>query len=125
MKAAKKGAAARRGSQHTGRRILLTVLGILFGLVIIAGIVGSILVAGYIGTINASLPDAGKLVTQELEQSTKIFDRKGVLLYTVYGDVNREFVSLDKIPEKTKWAFLAAEDIEFYEHKGIDIPGMV
>lgn len=125
VKAAQKGAQKRRNSQYTGKKIFLTILGIFFGMLFISGIIGSILVTGYIGTINASLPDAGKLATQDLEQSTKIYDRKGKLLYTVYGDINREFVALDKIPEKTKWALLAAEDIEFYEHKGIDIPGLM
>ena len=125
VKAAQKGATNRRSSQHTGKKIFLTILGVIFGMIVIACIVGAVLVTGYIGTINASLPDAGQLATQDMEQSTKIFDRNGTLLYTVYGDYNREFVSLDKIPEKTKWALLAAEDIQFYEHKGIDITGLM
>lgn len=125
VKAAQKGAQKRRNAQHTGKKIFFTLLGIFFGMFVIAGIVGAILVTGYVGTINASLPDAGKLATQDLEQSTKIYDRKGKILYTVYGDINREFVTLDKIPEKTKWALLAAEDIEFYEHKGIDVTGII
>ncbi len=125
VKAAQKGSQHRKNAQHTGRKVFLTALGVLFGMLVLSGIVGAILVTGYIGTINASLPDAGKLATQDLEQSTKIFDRNSKLLYTVYGDINREFVSLDKIPEKTRWAILAAEDIEFYEHKGIDVPGLI
>lgn len=125
VKAAQKGAQHRKSGQHTGKKVFLTILGVLSGMLVIGGIIGAILVTGYVGTINASLPDAGKLATQDLEQSTKIFDRNGKQLYTVYGDINREFVSLDKIPEKTRWALLAAEDIEFYEHKGIDIPGLI
>lgn len=125
MKAAHKGATVRRNAQHTGKRIFLTILGVLFALFIITGAVGAIMVTGYLGSINASLPDAGTLKEKKLEQSTKIFDRNGTLLYTKYEDINREFVSLGKIPEKSKWALLAAEDIEFYEHRGIDIPGIV
>jgi membrane peptidoglycan carboxypeptidase len=125
MKSAQKGATARRTSQHTPKKIILTILGVLFGIFVLVGIVGSIMLVGYIGTINASLPDAGELANKSLDQSTKIFDRNGTLLYTVHGDINREFVELGKIPEKTKWALLAAEDIEFYEHKGIDVPGII
>ncbi|WKZ23941.1 MAG: transglycosylase domain-containing protein [Candidatus Dojkabacteria bacterium] len=125
VKAAQKGAKARKKGQNTGKKVFLTILGIIFGIFVLSGIVGAVLVTGYIGTINASLPDAGKLATQDLEQSTKIFDRNGKLLYTVYGDINREFVALENIPEKTQWALLAAEDVEFYEHKGIDIIGII
>jgi len=125
VKASKRGAKARRKSQHTGKKIFLTSLGVITALLVIGGIVGAIVITGYVGAINASLPDAGKLATQDLEESTKIFDRNGKLLYTVYGEYNREFVSIDKIPDHTKWALLAAEDVEFYEHKGIDIPGLI
>ena len=44
----------------------------------------------------------------------------GIMFYCIqYGDQNREFVSIEDIPEHTKWAVLAAEDIEFYQHKGL------
>jgi len=39
----------------------------------------------------------------------------------MYEDINREYVELSKIPEHTKWAILAAEDITFYDHKGFDL----
>lgn len=124
LKTAKKGAILRRVNAKTGVKVLFTVLGVLAGIFFIAGIIGSLLALGYVGTINASLPDAGKLVSQDLEQSTKIYDRNGELLYTVYGEINREYVAIDKVPTHLKWAVLAAEDIDFYEHKGIDIPGI-
>lgn len=123
VKAAQKGAELRKSSQKTGKKVLFTVLGIIFGLFVLTGIIGTVVIAGYIGTINASLPDAGKLATQDMAQSTRIYDRNGNLLY-VYGDINREFVSLSKISEKTRWALLAAEDINFYEHRGVDLKGV-
>lgn len=79
-----------------------------------------ILLAMYLGEIKASLPDPGQLADRQLEQSTRIYDRNGTLLYTVYDEYNRHFVSIDQIPEHTKWAVLAAEDIEFYNHRGVD-----
>lgn len=78
----------------------------------------------YLKNLQKSLPSPDELVERTSDQSTQIFDRNGKLLYTVYGDQNREFVSIDKIQEHTKWALLAAEDIEFYQHKGVDYMGI-
>lgn len=125
LKSNQKAALLRRSGKKTAVKVLFTVLGIITGILFISGIIGSILVTGYVGAINASLPDAGKLVSRDLEQSTKIFDRNGTLLYTVHGEINREFISLDKIPNHVKWSLLAAEDIDFYEHRGIDVTGML
>lgn len=104
------------------------MLGILLGLGIIVTLGGTIFVGATLASISASLPNPNELVNRESAMSTKIYDRggpeNGTLLYTIYGDQNREFVSIDKVPEHTRWAFLAAEDVEFYDHKGLDLPGL-
>ena len=103
------------------RKILYIVIGVGFFLVC-AGLIG---LGVYLKSLQNSLPEPDKLVERSSDQSTQIFDRNGILLYRVYGNQNREFVSIDKIPEHTKWALLAAEDIEFYQHKGLDYGGIV
>lgn len=61
-----------------------------------------------------------------LPQSTKIFDRSGkVLLYEIYGEEKRTYVSLEKIPDYLKNAVIVAEDINFYSHFGIDLKGIL
>lgn len=121
LKTAHKGLTARRSSAKTALRVLGTIIAILFGLGLVGGSIGLVVAAGYVSSINASLPDATKLATLDFDQSTKIFDRNGTLLYTLYGEQNREYVKLDQIPDKVKWALLATEDSNFYEHKGVDI----
>ncbi len=102
------------------RKALYIFIGILFflGCVVLIGI------GIYLKSLQSSLPSPDKLVERTSDQSTQIMDRDGKILYTVYSDQNREFVSIDKIPEHTKWALLAAEDIEFYQHKGLDYKGI-
>jgi len=78
----------------------------------------------YLKNLQNSLPSPDELVDRTSDQSTQILDREGELLYRVYGEQNREFVSIEEIPEHTKWALLAAEDIEFYQHKGVDYLGI-
>lgn len=71
------------------------------------------------------LPSPKDLLTRELEVSTKIYDRNGILLYTIYKDQNRTPVKLSQIPESVRLATLAAEDAEFYSHPGFSIKGML
>lgn len=60
-----------------------------------------------------------------LPQSTKIFDREGkVLLYEIYGEEKRSYVSLEKIPDYLQKAIIVAEDINFYSHFGIDFKAL-
>jgi membrane peptidoglycan carboxypeptidase len=40
------------------------------------------------------------------------------------GAVNRENITLDKVPQQVQWAFLAAENASFYTDSGIDPQGI-
>lgn len=57
---------------------------------------------------------------RRLAQTSSIYDGDGVLMSEVRGTENRTVVSLDEIPEHTQQAFIAAEDVRFYIHRGID-----
>ena len=71
------------------------------------------------------LPSPGKLVEAQAENSTRIYDRKGVPLYSVYENVNRTYVKLDKIPKYLEQATIATEDKDFYKNKGFSITGYI
>ncbi len=64
------------------------------------------------------LPTPGKLITSQYKDATRIYDREGELLYSVFQDENRTYVSLDKIPKKLQEATIAIEDEDFYENSG-------
>ena len=71
------------------------------------------------------LPSPKDLTTRDQEISTKIYDRNGILLYTIYKDKNRTPVKLSQVPNQVRLATLAAEDAEFYDHSGFSIRGMI
>lgn len=71
------------------------------------------------------IPSPKKLTERKVEVSTKIYDRNGILLYTIYKDKNRTPVSLNQVPDIVKYATLAAEDAEFYHHPGFSIRGIL
>lgn len=64
------------------------------------------------------LPTPGKLVTSKYTDSTKIYDRNGVLLYSVYQDENRTYVKLHDIPNYLQKGTIAIEDKDFYTNQG-------
>jgi len=67
------------------------------------------------------LPRPEKFSERELFQSTKIYDRTGeIVLYEIFGEEKRTYVSLDKISDYLKKSVIATEDANFYQHKGLD-----
>lgn len=72
------------------------------------------------------LPSPTKLDSpNSFPASTQIFDRHGQLLYNIYVEKNRTPVELNKLPKYVKDATLAAEDKDFYNHKGFAITGIL
>lgn len=73
--------------------------------------------------ISRDLPTPGKLVTSQQKDATRIYDRKGELLYSVYKDENRYYVKIDDIAMNVQEATIAIEDKDFYKNKGFSITG--
>ncbi|TSC69357.1 MAG: 1A family penicillin-binding protein [Parcubacteria group bacterium Gr01-1014_66] len=71
------------------------------------------------------LPSPERIRERAIIESTKIYDRTGrVLLYEIHGEEKRTVVPLAEIPLFVRQATLAAEDIHFYSHDGIYLPGI-
>lgn len=69
------------------------------------------------------LPTPGKLVNSNLAQSTRIYDRNGILLYSVFQNQNRTYVTLSNIPKYVQEGTIAIEDKNFYNNQGFSITG--
>ena len=71
------------------------------------------------------LPSPDKLITRDQVVSTKLYDRNGKLLFTIFnGNQNRSLVKLENIPDFAKNATLAIEDKDFYKHPGFSWRGI-
>jgi 1A family penicillin-binding protein len=72
--------------------------------------------------VTRDLPVAAQLTTRELFQTTKIYDRNGVLLDELYDQLGgrRTLIPLDEMSPWLVDATLAAEDANFYDNPGID-----
>ncbi len=71
------------------------------------------------------LPSPSNLSTNTKSYSSRIYDRNGKLLYTLYGNRNQTFVPLSRIPKYMQEATIAIEDRSFYHHGAIDIRGIL
>ena len=70
------------------------------------------------------VPSTATIGRTSYPQSTKIYDRTGKLLYTVFTSKNQTFVPINKIGTDLKNATIAIEDKDFYKHGAIDIRGI-
>lgn len=71
------------------------------------------------------LPNPNELRNRVGAQTTKFYDREDkVLLFELYGDKNRTFVTLEEMPATLKQATIAIEDKEFYDHGAFSLSGL-
>lgn len=75
-------------------------------------------------TFLADLPSPSLIRERTPPLSTKIYDRNGTLLYSIFEDQNRTLVSLEEISPSLISATLAIEDEDFYEHWGVSFRGI-
>jgi 1A family penicillin-binding protein len=92
----------------------------LFTFILLFFILGTISLGCYY-YFQMNLPVPTRSAMLAMPESTRIYDRHGVLLYELHGDVKRRFVPLSEIPESLRLATIAIEDKNFYKHKGYDL----
>ena len=56
-----------------------------------------------------------------LSQTSRLYDADGAVMAELRGAENRTLVALSDVPLYTRQAFIAAEDLRFYAHSGIDV----
>ena len=97
------------------KKVLLTILAALIGVLLL------FCAAFY---VFFDVPDWQKLDISRLSalaQTSSMYDMNGELMSELRGSENRIIVSLDEISLHTRQAFIAAEDLRFYDHRGIDV----
>lgn len=96
------------------------LLGILL-LVVVGGCAGVGIMKGIID----SAPDISEIDVTPTGFSTTVLASDGTETATLVGSgSNRQYVTIDEIPENLQHAFVAVEDSRFYEHNGIDLYGI-
>ncbi|WP_181833233.1 PBP1A family penicillin-binding protein [Bacillus taeanensis] len=91
----------------------LVALLIVFNMTVITGAVSAY----------AYLKDAPELNTELLQEpkSSVIYDKDNKEVRYLVGKEYRKYTAIEDIPKNVQRAFIAVEDIRFYDHAGIDI----
>ena len=101
----------------------LKKLGVSFLLIILIFV--AILSVG-LAWLSQSLPDPNQLLSREISETTKIYDKTGDnLLYEIFSEQRRTIVQLEEIPQSLIHATIAIEDADFFTHKGFDIKSII
>ena len=110
----------RAPSSDSGKRFL--TLALLF--MVTVAIVTALGVAGYVFYLLARLPRVDRLADYKPPIVSQVFGDDGSLVGEFYLE-RRIVVPVNKMPRKLIQAFVAAEDANFYSHKGIDYFGIL
>lgn len=113
-------------TNKVGKMFLITFLKAFLFLCLAICVSGICLGVGVFKGILASAPDISNLDYTPSGYATVVYDCNGKqMTKLVSADSNRSYVGIDSIPENLCDAFVAIEDERFYEHKGIDIKGII
>lgn len=73
-----------------------------------------------VGCIN-TMPQFDPNVLEQQNATSTVYDTHGEIFARLHAEENRLPVDLNKVPVELKQAFIATEDIRFYQHFGIDL----
>jgi len=71
------------------------------------------------------LPTPGKIKNYQAAASTQLFDRNNKPIYALHGDIQRDLIESNDIPETIKQATVATEDKSFYKNHGIEFKAIL
>ncbi|HEY6006862.1 MAG TPA: PBP1A family penicillin-binding protein, partial [Geobacteraceae bacterium] len=107
----------RRGpGRNPGRTALIGVA--------VLGVVGVFALAAYFSYLLVTLPKVDRLADYKPPIVSQVFGEGGSLVGEFYLE-RRTVVPVEKLPKKLIQAFVAAEDANFFQHKGIDYVGIL
>ncbi|WP_298268882.1 penicillin-binding protein 1A [Geobacter sp.] len=110
-------------SRNINRRQGKSPLKIVVVSLAVIALAGLLALSGYLFYLYHSLPRVDRLADYHPPIVSQVFGDDGSLVGEFYLE-RRVVVPVDKIPRKLIQAFVAAEDSNFYQHKGLDYPGI-
>jgi 1A family penicillin-binding protein len=114
----------RQKHPHTAVKILTGGVALTLALTLVLSGAAVAVGVGLTSSWFEGLPDIDDSTAFSVPQTTKIYSADGVLLANLYLE-NRQVVELDQISSDLLHAVVAVEDERFYEHNGVDFPGIV
>ena len=117
-------AAAVGGSLGTVLLALIMPFALAFIALLSGGITAGVVYASLADELQRNLETISALESREVFQTTKIYDRNGILLNEVFDEGRRTWIPLSEIPLYMRQATIAVEDDTFYTNPGVDLPSL-
>ena len=105
------------------QKVMRGVFYSLAGLVVLM-VVGLVTLTAVSIVIWPTLPGLDSLTDYRPRVPLRVYTADDFLISEI-GEERRAVVKIENVPESLKKALLAAEDLQFYEHMGIDLSGVV
>jgi 1A family penicillin-binding protein len=105
--------------QKKGKKLLKFVK-VFFCSILLCAIFVIIFVCSYVFNLKDWQVFDPTKITQP-SQSLTIYDRTGAAVCDLHGTEDRMDISIKELPDYVINAFLASEDVRFYEHSGVDV----
>lgn len=97
----------------------------IFGIVVITFLAMKRVVGGVADIID-NAPKMAEIDMLSKGVASVLYDDKGGEIQKIDdSDSAQEYVTIDRIPKGVQQAFIAMEDIRYYEHHGIDVQGII
>jgi penicillin-binding protein 1A len=74
---------------------------------------------------SAHISEHQQIDLNRLSERSYVYDRYGNKMATLYYDQNRVAVPLENVPETVRSPILAAEDDDFFNHKGVNVKSVM
>jgi membrane peptidoglycan carboxypeptidase len=104
----------------------LVICGLLAGIVVAAAMFPAVAIAGLVAKTGAEGFDRlpSELIVQQSPQISYVYAADRKTLVSTFYDENRRDIKLADVAPVMRQAMVAAEDVRFYEHHGVDVKGV-
>lgn len=116
--------AAKTKERRRGAPLFLKVIGFAFAGAALIGVVAVVAAALYLNKLSQDLPDYQVLAEYAPPVTTRVYAGDGTLV-AEFARERRLYAPIAAVPDRVKFAFVSAEDKNFYEHDGLDLRGIV
>lgn len=101
-------------------RFVLSFFGAIFSMVTLGLIMGALTVGAVFWVYGRDLPDHESLANYLPPTISRIYSTEGRII-DEFAEERRIYSAADEIPDLVKYAFISAEDKNFYRHAGFDL----
>ncbi len=105
-------------------RFILSIFGAIFSIVTLGIFMAALTIGAVFWMYGRDLPSHESLAQYKPPTISRIYSGEGNLI-DEFAQERRLFTPSEEIPEMVKWAFISAEDKNFYTHQGYDVRGIM